>query len=181
MKTKTKKELNAIVECMIVDYNQATVEEKGKVLANLINGVNVIKGIESQEIENQVKKQRIKLDKEKLELKRRKIKIEINKFKLDQLKMENDLNKMYLTNDIDYRKLELEDSKLDFEKEKFKTEIKKSKSDKIFNGVMKGLETGLPLIFFTGLSLISMKAIYVDDVRIPNDTTWSFIKNVLKK
>lgn len=181
MKTKMKKELIAIVEGMVVDYNQAANDEKGKVLANLIKGVNVVKEIESQEIDNKVKKQRIKLDEEKLELERRKIELDVDKFKLDQLKMENDQDKFYLTNDMDSRKLELEDSKLDFEKEKFKTEIKKSKGDKVFNGFMKIGEIGLPLIIYTWLSMISIKAIYVDDVRIPNDTTWSFIKNVLKK
>ena len=60
--------------------------KKGKVLANLIKGVNVVKEIESQEIDNQVKKQRIKLDEEKLELERRRIELDVDKFKLDQAK-----------------------------------------------------------------------------------------------
>lgn len=96
MKIKTKKELNAIVEGMVVDYNQAAADEKGKVLANLIKGVNVVKEIESQEIDNQVKKQRIKLDEEKLELERRRIELDVDKFKLDQQKMLNDQDKFYI-------------------------------------------------------------------------------------
>ena len=180
MKTKTKKELNVIVEGMVVDYNQAAADEKGKVLANLIKGVNIVKEIESQEIDNQVKKQRIKLDEEKLELDRRRIELDVDKFKLDQLKVKNDQDKFYLTNDMDSRKIGLEESKLDFDKGKFETEIKKSKADKVFNGVMKGLEIGLPLIIYSGLSILSLKAIYKDDERVPSET-WNFIKNVLKK
>ena len=180
MKIKTKKELNAIVEGMVVDYNQAAADEKGKVLANLIKGVNIVKEIESQEIDNQVKKQRLKLDEEKLELEKRRIELDNDKFKLDHQKMLNDQDKFEASFDLDVRKLELEDSKLDFERDKFETEIKKSKADKVFNGVMKGLEIGLPLIIYSGLSILSLKAIYKDDERVPSET-WNFIKNVLKK
>lgn len=180
MKTNTKKELNAIVEGMVVDYNQATADEKGKVLANLIKGVNIVKEIESQEIDNQVKKQRLKLDEEKLELEKRRIELDNDKFKLDHQKMLNDQDKFNASIELDVRKLELEDSKLDFERDKFETEIKKSKADKVFNGVMKGLEIGLPLIIYSGLSILSLKAIYKDDERVPSET-WNFIKNVLKK
>lgn len=180
MKVKTKRELNEIVESIIVDYNNASDDEKGKVLANLIKGVNVVKEIESQEIENQIKKKRIKLDEEKLELEKRKIELDMDKLKLDQDKILYDQDKFNSINKLDYRKLELEDSKLDFEMSKFKVEIEKSKADKVFTGVIKGLEIALPLIIYSGLSILSLKAIYKDDVRVPSET-WNFIRSVSKK
>jgi hypothetical protein len=180
MKVKTKKDLNAIVDDMVIEYNKAESDEKGKVLANLIKGVNVIKEVEGQDIDNQIKKKRIRLDEEKLELEKRRMEIEEEKLRLDREKLEIDQSKFNATTNNDIRKLELEDSKLEFEKKRFKIELNKSKTDKIFNGVMKGLEIGLPLIIYGGLSVLSLKAIYKDDVRVPSET-WNFIRGVSKK
>lgn len=180
MKTKTKKELNEIVNGMVIDYNNAPADEKGKVLANLIKGVSIVKEIESQDIENQIKQKRIKLDEEKLELEKKRMIIEESKFSLEQEKITADRDKFISTNSLDAKKFNLEDSKLDFEKFKFNAETKKSKADKVFNGVMKGLEIGLPLIIYSGLSVLALKATYKDDVRVPSET-WNFIKNVFKK
>jgi len=180
MKTKTKKDLNTIVDSIVDDYNNAARDEKGKVLADLIKGVTVIKDVEKQDFDNQVKRKQLKLDEGKLELEKKRIEMESEKLQIDRDKLEKDQDKFELTTDNDVRKLELEDSKLDFEKQKFNIELRKMKADKVFNGVMKGLEIGLPLIIYAGLSVLSLKAIYKDDVRVPSET-WNFIKGVSKK
>jgi len=180
MKSKTKNDLNAIIDDIVVDYNNAAPDEKGKVLGDLIKVVNVAKEIESTTIENQIKKKKFKLDVEKLELDRRRIDIDVDKLDMERDKLENDRDKFKLTTDNDIRKIELDDSKLEFEKRKFGFELDKVKADKIFSAIMKGLEVGLPLIIYGGLSVLSLKAIYKDDVRVPSET-WGFIRSVSKK
>lgn len=180
MKVKTKKDLNIIVDNIIEDYIQAKGDEKGKVLADLIKGVNVVKEIESQDLENQLKKKKLKLDEEKLELEKRRMELEEERVNLDREKLENDRTKFEQTSYSDERKFSLDDNKLEFEKSKFKFDIDKAKADKVFNGIMKGLEVGIPLIIYAGLSVLSLKAIYKDDVRVPSET-WNFIRSVSKK
>lgn len=180
MKVKTKKDLNLIVDSIISDYTQAKSDEKGKVLADLIKGVNVVKEIESQDLENQLKKKKLKLDEEKLELEKRRMELEEERVNLDREKLENDRAKFEQTSYSDDRKFRLDDDRLEFEKSKFKFDIEKVKSDKVYNGIIKGLEVGIPLIIYAGLSVLSLKAIYKDDVRVPSDT-WNFIRSVSKK
>lgn len=180
MKAKTKKDLNVIIDSIVEDYNQAKGEEKSKVLADLIKGVNVVKEIESQNLESQLKKKKMKLDEEKLELEKRRMELEEERVNLDREKLENDRTKFEQTTYSDERKFKLDDDKLDFEKSKFKFDIDKAKTDKVFNVVVKGLEVGLPLIIYAGLSVLSLKAIYKDDVRVPSET-WNFIRSVSKK
>jgi len=180
MKTKTKKDLNTIVDSIVDDYNKATKDEKGKVLADLIKGVNVIKDVEKQTFDNSVKRKQLKLDEEKLELEKKRMEIESKKIQIERDKLNKDQVKFDIVTINDVRKLELEDSKLDFEKQKFNIELRKMKADKVFNGIMKGLEIGLPLVIYAGLSVLSLKAIYKDDVRVPSET-WNFIKGVSKK
>jgi membrane-associated HD superfamily phosphohydrolase len=188
MKIKQKKELNAIVDGMLKDYNTASQpDEKGKALASLIKGVNVIKEVENQEIDNQIKRKKIKLDEEKLELEKKRMILEEERLKIDQDKvnmekdkMNTDQDKFSITTENDIRKLELEDSKLDFEKKKFNVELKRTKTDKIISNVLKGLEIGVPVIIYGGLSVLALKATYKDDVRVPSET-WSFIRSVFKK
>ena len=181
MKTKTKKDLSTIVDNIVDDYNSAsTREEKGKVLADLIKGVNVIKEVESQALDDQIKKKRLRLDEEKLELDKERLSLENKKLKMDQQKYTNEVGKFELTIQNENRKLDLDDSKLDFEKQKFNFDLRKLRTDRIFNGIMKGIEVAVPLIVFGGLSVLGLKATYKDDVRVPSET-WSFIRSVSKK
>jgi len=180
MKAKIKKDLNAIVDSIVGDYNQALTADRGVVLGNIIKGVNIIKEIENQDVENQIKRINVKLAEEKLQLEKDKMNLEMRRLEMDQAKLENEQDKFKVTVDNDIRKLELEDSKLEFEKSKFNIEWRKFKADKIFNGIMKGLEVAIPVIAGTWLSILSLKAIYKDDSRIPSET-WSFIRSTFKK
>lgn len=181
MKRQTKNDLNVIIDDMVIDYNAAQdAEEKGKVVTNLLKVVNVVKEIEKEAIENQVKKKKLKLDEEKLELDKLRIDIDVDKLDIERDKLKNDRDKSELTTGNDIRKIELDDSKLEFDKQKFSSELEKAKSDKVFSAIMKGLEVGLPLIIYGGLSVLSLKAIYKDDMRVPSDT-WGFIRSVSKK
>lgn len=181
MKVKTKNDLNTIIDDMVVDYNTAQdAEEKGKVVTNLLKVVNVVKEIEKEAVENRIKKKKLKLDEEKLELDKLRIDIDVDKLDVERDKLENDRDKTKLNTDNDIRKIELDDSKLEFDKQKFDSELDKAKSDKVFSAIMKGLEVGIPLIIYGGLSVLSLKAIYKDDVRVPSET-WNFIKSVSKK
>lgn len=181
MKTKTKQDLYTIVDDLVTEYNSASsVDEKGKILVNVIKGVNAIKEIENQSVENLIKRKRFKLDEDKLEVERERLDFEDERMILDKEKLDFDKFKFDLLNENDIRKLSLEDSKLIFEEKKFNVDLDKAKKDKIFNGVMKGLEIGLPLIIYASLSVLSLKAIYKDDVRVPSET-WNFIKGVSRK
>jgi len=181
MKVKTKADLYTIAEDLVKEYNTASsTEDKGKILVSVIKVVNTIKEIESQSVENLIKRKRLKLDEEKLEVDKARLKFEDARMILDKAKLDFDHIKFNSMNENDIRKMSLEDSKLVFEEKKFSMDLDKAKTDKIFNGVMKGLEIGLPLIIYAGLSILSLKAIYKDDVRVPSET-WNFIKGVSRK
>ena len=180
MNTKTKKELNTIIDNMVDEYNNAGPDEKSKILANLIKGINVVKEVESQAVENKIKIKRHKLDENKLELEKERMILESEKLQIEKDKIRKDQEQFEVSTVNDIRKLELEDLKLEFEKEKFDIELNKAKTDKLFNGIMKGLEIGLPLFIYGGLSVLALKATYKDDVRVPSET-WSFIRSVFKR
>lgn len=173
MKAKIKKDLTEIIEKSIVEYSSDTVEDKSKLLANLIKEINIVKEIENQEVDISIKKSRLKLDQDKLIFEKEKDIFEKEKFEFEKIKFEN-------LKDVDKSKLDIELSKLHFEKTKLDIEVKISKKDKVFNGIMKGLEIGVPLIINTGLSLLVIKLTQIEDGIIPASMK-DFIKHIYKK
>jgi len=182
MNKKTKKELNACIDKLIQDFNSvpAGSNESTVIMANATKAISSLKDIESNEIENETKLRRIVIDETKLELEKTKSKLEEDRLRLDQSKMTMEGEKFEYSKDIDSQRLDLDNEKLLFDKEKLSSENKKAKADKIFNGVIKGFEICVPIIIYGGLSVLSLKAIYKDDARIPSET-WGFIKGVVSR
>jgi len=169
-----KKGLDVVVGDIIDEYNNAmSSDEKTKALNHLLKTSDVVLKIKNDEIENRIKRSKIKIEQEKIEL-------EQAKLELDKEKLELDITKSKLSQENDSNKIELDKNKFDLDIEKFNFEKKKSKKEKIFNIIIKGLEVGLPLLVYGTLSVLALKATYKDDVRVPSET-WNFIKGVSRK
>lgn len=169
MKVKIKKDLTGIVEKSIKDYSDANTEEQSKVLGDLIKEINIIKEIETNDIDNSIKKQKLKIEIEKLEIEKSRLYLENQKFILE----ENKVN-------LEESKLDLERIKFELDRTKFESEKSKSKADKIYNSIVKGLEIGVPLVVNTALTLMLFRLIYKDDGRAPSELK-DLMRHVYKK
>lgn len=188
MNKDIKNELHALVVDITDDYRNATDQhERGKAYDRFLKGVSTVKEIDAQAVDNSVKRKKIRideskleLDESKLELERQKIDIELKRLKLDNDKFDLENDKYLRDGNFEELKLELENARLEFEKTKFDTELEKAKADKLFNTIMRGIEIGVPLAVYGGLSILSLKAMYKDDGIVPS-STWNFIKGVFKR
>lgn len=187
MKKEIKENLNTIVIDVADDYNQAAADEKKEIFSRFIKGINAVKELEAQAVDNSIKRKKIRLEEDKFELDEEKFELEKDKYEIERRKLDIELSKLEFekekftfNKDQEVSKFELDKLRFEFDKLKFENELERAKADKIFNAIIKGLEIGLPLVFYVGLSVFSLKAIYKDDMRIPSDT-WSFIRGVLKK
>jgi len=187
VKKDIKDNLNNLVLDVSKDYGTATPNEKNDLFNRIIKGVSTVKEVEGQSVENSVKRKQVKLEeskqeleRDKLELERSKVNNDIRKIGLEESKINFEMKRFEATMNNETLKLELENAKFGFEKLKYEHELSKEKSDRRYNTIIKCIEIGLPLFVYGGLSILSLKAIYKDDERIPSDT-WNFIKGVLRK
>lgn len=169
MKAEIKRELTEVVKSSLTNYSYLSADDKADGIRRLEKELNLLKEIEAQDIENSIKKKRLKLDIQKYELEVVKVDLENLRISLERDKYESDKLRTQITNEIENERLRLEQEKLDFEREKLNLEFKKSRADKIFNGLIKGIEVGIPLVVNTGLTLMLFRLIYKDDGRAPSE------------
>lgn len=170
MKKELKDSLNTYVKSIVANNG----------VTDTVKAVTLLKEVDDSEIENRIKKQRLKLDKEKFEFEKEKINLEEKKIKIEENKIDFEKKKFEISSRIDQDKINLEKERLDFEKVRFKSEKDTKKKERIVNVISKCVEIALPLLVNGALFVLLLKATYADDVRIPSDTA-RFIGNVLKR
>ncbi|MFU8785850.1 MAG: hypothetical protein ACNA7U_01275, partial [Candidatus Izemoplasmataceae bacterium] len=138
MKKDIKNKIDKVIGGAISDYTTSTlVKDRSSALKDVVNIVNATRELESSEIENQVKKKRLKLDEEKSELEKIKVDLEREKLIIEQQKIDVEKDKLIVTKYNENQKLILEETKIELEKIKFEHEKDKVKSDKLYNGIIK--------------------------------------------
>lgn len=115
------------------------------------------------------------IDKDKLSIERDKLDIDRNKISFERDKLELDNNKF----ELEERRLELEESKFKEDILRERKEESKSRKDKLINIGLRVLEIGLPLVVYSSLVMKNFRLIYADDGRSPSELR-DLMKNVNK-
>lgn len=179
MKRDTKRNIQAVVDNVINDYGIAG-KNNTSVLSDIVKAVTLVKDLDNEAVENTAKRKRVKFEEEKLEIEKNKIEIDAKKLELEMSKFNFEQDKTAFEQRLNEKKIEIDFQKLEFEKQKLRYETDRQRKEKIHMTVTKAIEIGLPLVVYFGLSILSLKAIYADDARIPSET-WKFVSGVVRR
>lgn len=176
---KTSSKIKDVVDRIVDDYGNALVVD-GKVLGDLTKASAIVQSLTVSEVDSLIKRKDFKLRAEKNQLEIKRFELDSRKLDLDQDKLKLDQDKAVFEQKLNETKLRLEFDRLEFDKEKLLVEKKQKLTTDRLSTIKTIAEVGLPLIVYLGLAVLSLKASYADDIRVPSET-WKFINSVTKR